>query len=223
MSAPPFSSLTAVAAPLLRANVDTDAIIPSREMKTVAKTGLADGLFAGWRYLTIGGRDPNPEFVLNQPAYAGTQILLAGENFGCGSSREHAVWALAEYGIRAILAPSFAPIFFGNCVRNGIVPVKLDSSIIKDIETFIKVDPQKKRVRVDLANNQVLVDGLGLWPFLLGTEEREMLLEGLDAIDVTLKMRAQIDTFIAADRLRRPWIYLPGNLNPQSYDRTNFD
>jgi 3-isopropylmalate/(R)-2-methylmalate dehydratase small subunit len=126
----PVRLLTAVAAPLLRANIDTDTIIPSREMKSVAKTGLAAGLFAGWRYTAIGGREPNPEFVLNQPAYAGTRILLGGENFGCGSSREHAVWALHEYGIRAVIAPSFAPIFFGNCVRNGIVPVVLPAAQI---------------------------------------------------------------------------------------------
>src|SRR5207302_9959572 len=121
----PFTKLTAVAAPLIRANVDTDAIIPSREMKTVSKTGLADGLFAGWRYREVGGRDPKPDFVLNDRAYAGAQILLSGVNFGCGSSREHAVWALAEYGFRAVLAESFSPIFRGNCVRNGVAPVEL--------------------------------------------------------------------------------------------------
>ena len=125
-----FDVLTAVAAPLLRANVDTDAIIPSREMKSVSKTGLAAGLFAGWRYTQIGGREPDPDFVLNQPAYAGAQVLLAGENFGCGSSREHAVWALLEFGIRAIIAPSFAPIFRMNCVRNGILPVCLPAATI---------------------------------------------------------------------------------------------
>ena len=125
-----FDVLTAVAAPLLRANVDTDAIIPSREMKTVSKTGLAAGLFAGWRYTQIGGREPDSDFVLNQPAYAGAQVLLAGENFGCGSSSEHAVWALLEFGIRAIAAPSFAPIFRMNCVRNGILPVCLPAATI---------------------------------------------------------------------------------------------
>jgi len=118
----PFTRLTAVAVPLIRDNTDTDAIIPSREMKTVSKVGLSDGLFAGWRYREIGGRDPDPTFVLNDPAYAGAQILLGGDNFGCGSSREHAVWALAEYGFRAVLAPSFSPIFAANCVRNGLAP-----------------------------------------------------------------------------------------------------
>ncbi|MDZ4374483.1 MAG: 3-isopropylmalate dehydratase small subunit, partial [Phenylobacterium sp.] len=119
----PLVTVTAVAAPLLRANVDTDAIIPSREMRTVSKTGLADGLFAGWRYTEVGGREPNPAFALNQPAYADAAILLGGPNFGCGSSREHAVWALHEFGFRAVIAPSFSPIFQNNCVRNGIAPV----------------------------------------------------------------------------------------------------
>jgi 3-isopropylmalate/(R)-2-methylmalate dehydratase small subunit len=111
-----------VAAPLLRDNVDTDAIIPSREMKSTGKTGLADGLFSGWRYLEPGSRTPRPSFVLNQPAYAAARILIAGKNFGSGSSREHAVWALAEYGIRAIVAASFAPIFFGNCFATASSP-----------------------------------------------------------------------------------------------------
>lgn len=203
----PFTHLTAVAAPLLRDNIDTDIIIPSREMKTVAKTGLADGLFAGWRYREIGGRDPNPDFVLNQKAYAGTQILLGGGNFGCGSSREHAVWALAEYGIRAILAPSFAPIFFGNCVRNGIVPVRLSVDQVAALAAWVERDPQQHRISVDLERQEVRA-GSDTWAFEIGDEQREMLLSGLDAIDLTWKWRAQIDAFTAADRQARPWIYL---------------
>ena len=124
-----FERLTAVAAPLLYVNIDTDAIIPSREMRSGKKTGLAAGLFAGWRYTQIGSRDPNPQFVLNRPEYIDARILLAGENFGCGSSREHAVWALREYGFRALIAPSFSPIFYNNCVRNGIVPIRLAEPI----------------------------------------------------------------------------------------------
>ncbi len=150
-----FDVLTGVAAPLLRANVDTDAIIPSREMKSVSKHGLADGLFAGWRYLAIGGREPDPGFVLNQPAYAGTSILLAGENFGCGSSREHAVWALDEYGIRAVIAPSFAPIFQGNCVRNGLLPVRLDAGAVARLAEAVAPDPQHRPVTVDLVRLRV--------------------------------------------------------------------
>src|SRR5512145_1859336 len=144
----PFDVLTAVAAPLIRANVDTDAIIPSREMKSVSKQGLADGLFAGWRYTTIGGREPDPAFVLNQPAYAGARILLGGENFGCGSSREHAVWALLEYGIRAV-------IFHGNCVRNGILPVRLDAGSIARLAEAVAPDPQQRQLTVDLVTQHV--------------------------------------------------------------------
>lgn len=202
----PFRSLRAVAAPILRANVDTDAIIPSREMKSVSKTGLADGLFAGWRYTSIGGREPNPEFVLNQPAYVGTKILLGGENFGCGSSREHAVWALHEYGIRVVIAPSFSPIFRGNCVRNGIVPVTLAAEEVAKLAEFVMADPSVHQLEVDLEACEVRA-GANIQRFELESEAREMLLEGLDGIDLTLKHRADIDAFVARDRLQRPWIY----------------
>lgn len=204
----PFTTLTAVAAPLLRANVDTDAIIPSREMKSVSRHGLAEGLFAGWRYLAIGGRDPDQKFVLNQPAYAGARILLAGENFGCGSSREHAVWALAEYGIGAVLAPSFAPIFYGNCVRNGLLPVRLDAASIARLASAVARDPQRRTVTVDLEQQRVTgPDGLE-FAFEAEPEAREMLLAGLDAIDLTFKHRDGIEAFRARDRERRPWVYL---------------
>jgi 3-isopropylmalate/(R)-2-methylmalate dehydratase small subunit len=203
-----FERLTAVAAPLLRANVDTDAIIPSREMRSVAKSGLADGLFAGWRYLQIGGREPNPEFVLNQPAYAGTQILLSGENFGCGSSREHAVWALLEYGIRAVLAPGFAPIFFSNCVRNGILPVRLPAPVIAAIAADVSANPAERRVTVDLVTQRVASPDGSIYEFEIELEAREMLLEGLDAIDLTLQSRDDIAAFESRDRTLRPWIYL---------------
>jgi len=203
-----FDTLTAVAAPIVRANVDTDAIIPSREMKTVAKTGLKDGLFAGWRYLTIGGRDPNPDFVLNQPGYAGTQIILGGDNFGCGSSREHAVWALHEYGIRAVIAPTFAPIFRGNCIRNGIVPVKLPAEQIAKLVAYVQADPAKHRLTVDLPNQTVSTGDGTSCHFDIEAESKEMLLEGLDAIDLTLKARGAIEAFRERDRAERPWIYI---------------
>lgn len=198
----PFTRLTSAAAPLLRDNIDTDAIIPSREMKSTGKTGLADGLFAPWRYLTPGSRDPDPDFILNRPDFAAAQILLGGHNFGCGSSREHAVWALAEYGIRAVIAPSFAPIFAGNCTRNGVVPVELAPEIVAEIAASsapVTVDLEKQRV--SLPNGQH-------WFFEMGAEARAMLLEGLDAVDLTFKHRTEISTFQAADRTARPWIYL---------------
>lgn len=198
--------LTAVAAPLIRANVDTDAIIPSREMKSVSKTGLADGLFAGWRYLTMGARDANPEFILNQPAYAGTRILLGGENFGCGSSREHAVWALHEYGFRVVIAPSFAPIFRSNCVRNGIAPVVLAASDIARLAGQVALDPAAYPVTVDLHQCDVRCADFSI-PFTMDSDSREMLLEGLDAIDRSFKHRDRIDQFMREQRRKRPWLH----------------
>lgn len=203
-----FDVHTGVAAPLLRANVDTDAIIPSREMKSVSKHGLADGLFAGWRYREIGGREPDPAFVLNQPAYTGTSILLAGDNFGCGSSREHAVWALAEYGIRAVIAPGFAPIFHGNCVRNGVVPARVGAAEVARLAEAVAPDPQRRQLTVDLLAQSITgPDGLQV-RFEIEPAAREMLLEGLDAIDLTLRHGAAIEAFLARDRGERPWIYL---------------
>lgn len=198
-----FDRLTAVAAPLLRDNIDTDAIIPSREMKSVSKRGLADGLFAGWRYHAIGGRDANADFILNDPAYAQAQILLTGTNFGCGSSREHAAWALVEYGFRAIIAPSFNPIFRSNCVNNGIVPVELDAAAIAALAQEAGNEP----VTVDL--EQCLVSSpAGSWAFMIDDEARQMLLKGMDAIELTLSRKGAIDAFRAADAAARPWIYL---------------
>ncbi len=204
----PFRKLTAIAAPLIRDNVDTDQIIPSREMKTVGRSGLADGLFAGSRYTEVGGREPDPAFVLNDPRYRAAEILLSGANFGCGSSREHAAWALAEYGFRAVIAPSFNPIFRGNCVRNGIVPVELPPAAIRVIgasESPITVDLERMMVS--------LTDGFG-FPFRIEEEAREMLLEGLDGIELTLRHRGEIETFIVADRATRPWAYTVEDFPP---------
>ena len=195
---PPVPLVEGIAAPLMRDNVDTDAIIPSREITGVGKTGLADGLFAGWRYTS--GREPDPAFVLNRPPYRHAPILLGGANFGCGSSREHAVWALHEYGVRAVIAPSFAPIFAGNCVRNGIVPVALAADTIARLG---------ERVRIDLLAQRVSSDGVDA-TFAIEPEAKAMLAEGLDAIDLTLKNAAAIAAFHSRDRTARPWIYLAG-------------
>lgn len=203
----PLTKLTGVAAPLIRANIDTDAIIPSREMKGVSKTGLADGLFAGWRYVGVGGREPNPDFVLNDPAYAGVRFLLGGENFGCGSSREHAAWALAEYGFRGVLAPSFNPIFFNNCIRNGIAPITVPAATIVALAEEISADPQGRPLTLDMDTLTIsAVSGLAT-PFPLAPEAQEMLLQGLDEIDLTLTAREAITAFREADKTRRPWIY----------------
>lgn len=199
----PLVTLTAKTAPLLRENVDTDAIIPSREMRTVSKTGLADGLFAGWRYTAVGRREPNPDFVLNQPRYADAQILIGGANFGCGSSREHAVWALAEYGFRAIVAPSFSPIFRANCVRNGVAPVVLDDEAVTALAGAAETSVP---VTIDVAAGEVRA-GERRWAFELEDEARTMLVEGLDAIELTLKHSDAIVAYREADQRVRPWIY----------------
>jgi 3-isopropylmalate/(R)-2-methylmalate dehydratase small subunit len=204
----PFTVHTGVAAPLIRANVDTDAIIPSREMTGVSRQGLAQGLFAGWRYREIGGRAPDPAFVLNDPAYAGATILLGGENFGCGSSREHAVWALAEYGFRAIVAASFSPIFQNNCVRNGLLPIVLDLADIEEIARRVAADPQGRPITADLRERRLSLAGGPAYPFQVAEASRTALLEGLDEIAATLRLMDVIQAFRAADRRRRPWAYL---------------
>jgi len=206
-----FTTLTAIAAPLLRINIDTDAIIPSREMKRVSKSGLSEGLFAGWRYQAPGSREENPDFILNQAPYRQARILLSGINFGCGSSREHAVWALHEWGIRAVVAPSFGSIFQGNCVRNGIVPVVLDNAIVESLARQVESDPAKNLVTVDLVDCAVIAPDGSRHTFAIPEADREMLLEGLDPIAVTLKRDPEILAFREQDKLRRPWIYLPKN------------
>lgn len=203
-----FTRLTAIAAPLLRINVDTDAIIPSREMKKVSKVGLKDGLFAGWRYRDPVARSEDPDFVLNRPPYRDARILLTGLNFGCGSSREHAVWALHEWGIRCIIAPSFGAIFYGNCVRNGILPIVLDAARVEALAAQVERAPAQP-LTVDLVAGTITMPDDSSVGFDVPPADREMLLEGLDAIAVTLKRSAGIDAFQAADRARRPWIYLP--------------
>jgi len=196
-----------VAAPLLRNNIDTDAIIPSREMKRVSKQGLGEGLFAAWRYTLPGGREPNPDFVLNHADYAGTSILLGGLNFGCGSSREHAVWALKEFGIRAVIAPSFGSIFYSNCIRNGILPVVLDETKLSELAAAVEAEPQSAQIEIDLPKQEVLSpDGIR-YGFELDSGHKRMLLEGLDGIALTLQHAADIDAFESKDRAARPWIY----------------
>lgn len=201
-----FTLHTGIAAPLLRINVDTDAIIPSREMKTVGKRGLAEGLFAGWRYLAQGSREPNPEFVLNQPAYKGTSILISGANFGCGSSREHAVWALAEYGIRCVIAPSFGAIFHNNCIRNGLLPLVLEDATIQHLAAQLSPGAA---LTIDLESCTLTAPDGAAIAFQVDPGHRMMLLEGLDAIGLTLKHQALIDAHLERDRANRPWVYSP--------------
>jgi 3-isopropylmalate/(R)-2-methylmalate dehydratase small subunit len=204
-----FVHLKAVAAPLLRVNIDTDVIIPSREMKGVSKTGLSVGMFANWRYTDVVNRVANPEFVLNQPPYAKAQILLSGSNFGCGSSREHAVWAMKEWGFRAVIAPSFGAIYYGNCIRNGILPVVLPDEVVQAMAAWVERAPQANLVEIDLPSQKVLAAD-GSHVFSIGESDKLMLLEGLDPIGVTLKRDDAIQAFEAKDRSARPWVYING-------------
>ena len=204
----PFRQITAVAAPLLRDNVDTDSIIPSREIQRVGKSGLAAGLFAGWRYQNAVARQPDPGFILNQPPYSEAHILLTGENFGCGSSREHAVWALYEYGIRVVLAPSFAPIFFDNCINNGLLAACVPGEALQAMARAIAIDPVSNPLTVDLTCCTVSAAAMPAVDFQIGADARARLLAGLDAIELTLRSSAAIDAFQARDRQLRPWVYL---------------
>lgn len=202
----PFTTVRGIAAPLMRINVDTDAIIPSREMKQVSKSGLADGLFAGWRYLEAGSRKPDPRFILNREPYDRACVLVSGRNFGCGSSREHAVWALGEWGIRVIIAPSFGSIFESNCLRNGLLPVRLPPDAIDSIAAAITEDPLEHLLTVDLETREVVMSGRA-WAFEIPDREREMLLRGLSPIGITLEREDLISRFEAEDRSRRPWAH----------------
>ncbi len=193
------ATLTARAAPIMIDNIDTDTIIPSREMRSTGRDGLADGMFAPWRYNDADARIENPDFALNQPQFRGTQIIAGGANFGCGSSREHAVWALAEYGIKAIIAESFAPIFYGNCIRNFVLPITLDRAVVERLAG--------QEVIVSLAAQTVSHAGTA-HPFTIDPEAKQMLAEGLDAIDLTLTQSDAIAAWTAADRAARPWVYL---------------
>jgi len=200
----PLKTHNGIAAVLMRDNVDTDQIIPSREMKSVGRLGLADGLFAGWRYTDPSSRTPDPEFVLNKSDHVGASILIGGENFGCGSSREHAVWALKEFGIRIVIAKSFGEIFHGNCVRNGLLPITLSVEIVDGLAK----KEQPLRLAIDLESQTLTVAGTGeTHAFAIDAYAKRLLVEGLDPIALTLKSGNEIDAFFERDRAERPWVY----------------
>ena len=201
---------TGVAAPLLRDNVDTDAIIPSREMRRVSRSGLADGLFANWRYFDPATRVPDPAFILNHPDRAGASILLVGPNFGCGSSREHAVWALDEFGIRVIVAPDFGPIFRKNCAANGLLPACAPLVAIRELAAWTDEAPQRNLLTLDLRTCEIASDGASV-PFDIPRGQRLRLLRGLDDIALTRTRSAQIDAFERARFEAHPWVRLRGN------------
>jgi 3-isopropylmalate/(R)-2-methylmalate dehydratase small subunit len=173
----PFKELNATAVPLREENVDTDQIIPARYLTAVTKEGMGDGLFSSWRYLA--GGVPNPDFVLNQPEYDGAEVLIAGRNFGSGSSREHAVWAITEYGFRCVIAPVFADIFYNNSLKNGLLPVPLPEETVQMLWDLVEEDP-KTRIRVDLTNQQVFLPDGQVYSFDIDPFRKMCLLDGVD-------------------------------------------
>ncbi|BDI05208.1 3-isopropylmalate dehydratase small subunit [Sphaerotilus microaerophilus] len=207
-----FTVHKGLVAPMDRANVDTDAIIPKQFLKSIQRTGFGPNLFDEWRYLDPGepGQDPavrkpNPDFVLNQPRYQGASILLARENFGCGSSREHAPWALDQYGFRAIIAPSFADIFFNNCFKNGLLPIVLPENVVARLfdEVFAHVGYQ---LTIDLPQQVVLTpDGQAI-PFDVQAFRKYCLVNGFDDIGLTLRHADKIRAFEAERLVRMPWL-----------------
>jgi len=203
-----FNQHEGIAASIIRNNIDTDAIIPSVEMKRVSKKGLSEGLFAGWRYTDRVARVPSPEFILNQEAYRNTSILLSGKNFGCGSSREHAVWALDEFGIRVIVASSFGAIFHANCVANGLLPISLSAEVIAQLADLVAKNPQQNQLLVDLENRSVSGPTGETFKFEMADSDAEMLLNGWDPVTLTLRLDNEIQSFRQKDRKTRPWIYL---------------
>ncbi|MDM5074784.1 3-isopropylmalate dehydratase small subunit [Aeromonas media] len=190
-----FKQHKGIVVPLDSANVDTDAIIPKQFLQKVNRIGFGKHLFHDWRFLDDAGQQPNPEFVLNQPQFAGASILLARENFGCGSSREHAPWALADYGFKTIIAPSFADIFYGNAINNGMVPVRLKEEEVEALFQLVAAQPGIE-IDVDLEANQVCAGEL-TFGFEIDEFRRYCLLNGLDAIGLTLQHEAAISAFEA--------------------------
>ena len=199
-----FVSLRAVAIPLDRNNVDTDAVIPARFLKTVKRTGLGAGLFHAWRFDADGNEVP--DFPLNQTPYRGGKILVSGENFGCGSSREHAVWALMDFGIRAVIAPSFSDIFSANGLKNGLLPVRLASGEVRELIRHLSERPGE-RVSVDLPAQTVAGPDGALYRFEIGSFAKECLLKGLDETALTLRHEADIARYERDGKKNRPWLF----------------
>ena len=208
-----FTRLEGLVAPLDRANIDTDAIIPKQFLKSIKRSGFGPNLFDEWRYLDVGqpGRDNsqrprNLDFVLNQPRYQGAQILLTRKNFGCGSSREHAPWALLDFGFQAVIAESFADIFFNNCFKNGILPIVLPAAELDALFAQVEATPGYK-LTIDLERQLVLCpDGKAL-PFAVDAFRKECLINGWDDIGLTLRHADLIRNFEAKRRIEQPWLF----------------
>jgi 3-isopropylmalate/(R)-2-methylmalate dehydratase small subunit len=198
-----FSALTGVAAPLKMINVDTDKIIPKQYLKTIERTGLGKGLFAEMRYRDDGSE--NPDFVLNRPAYRNAKVLVAGDNFGCGSSREHAPWALLDFGIRCVISTSFADIFYNNCFKNGILPVKVTPEELEKLFDDAERGANAT-LTIDLEKQEIRGPDGGAIRFDIDPHRKHCLLNGLDDIDLTLEKRDQIESFEKKASRARPWI-----------------
>jgi 3-isopropylmalate/(R)-2-methylmalate dehydratase small subunit len=207
-----FTLHKGLVAPMDRDNVDTDAIIPKQFLKSIARSGFGPNLFDAWRYLDPGepgqdpaSRKPNPDFVLNQPRYAGASVLLARENFGCGSSREHAPWALQQYGFRALIAPSFADIFFNNCFKNGVLPIVLPASQVAKLFDEVLAFPGYS-LGIDLPRQVVIKPDGSEWAFDVQPFRKYCLLNGFDDIGLTLRHADKIRQFEAQRLARLPWL-----------------
>ncbi len=208
-----FTQVDSLVVPLDRPNVDTDAVIPKQFLKSIKRTGFGPNLFDEWRYLDAGlpGQDcaqrpRNPQFSLNQPRYEGAQILLARENFGCGSSREHAAWALLEFGFRALIAPSFGDIFCTNCFKNGVLPVVLNASIVSRLFRAVAATAGY-RLRVNLQKQTVTTPSGEEMAFDVDSDTKSRLLNGLDDIGLTLESAPQIRDYEARRRELEPWLF----------------
>jgi 3-isopropylmalate/(R)-2-methylmalate dehydratase small subunit len=209
----PFTVLEGLVAPLDRANVDTDAIIPKQFLKSIKRTGFGPNLFDEWRYLDVGQpgvdnskRPLNPDFVLNQPRYQGASVLLARKNFGCGSSREHAPWALEQYGFRAIIAPSFADIFFNNCYKNGLLPIVLSEQAVDQLFNQVKAFPGYQ-LRIDLPAQTVsTLNSDTVHHFEIDAFRKHCLINGLDDIGLTLQHADKIRSFEERHLVTFPWL-----------------
>jgi 3-isopropylmalate/(R)-2-methylmalate dehydratase small subunit len=201
-----FSKLSAVAAPLLRENIDTDIVIPiSRMVGNSSRGNLGQWCFSALRYQPDGSE--NPQFILNRAPYRGAEILLTGANFGCGSSREAAVWALQEMGVRCLIGSSFGDIFFNNCFQNGLLPVLLDRATVESMARELELSQGSGRISVDLTDMSVTAPSGKRYAFAVEPKRRQALLAGLDEIGITLERAAEIAAFQAEDRRRRPWVH----------------
>jgi 3-isopropylmalate/(R)-2-methylmalate dehydratase small subunit len=209
-----FTTLDGLVVPLDRANVDTDAIIPKQFLKSIKRAGFGPNLFDEWRYLDHGEpgmdpstRKPNPEFVLNFPRYKGASVLLARDNFGCGSSREHAPWALEDYGIRAIIAPSYADIFYNNCFKNGILPIVLDAAVVDRLFRECEAG-DGYRLHVDLDQQTVTTPGGEVLAFEVDGGRKHRLFNGLDDIGLTLLRADEIKAYEERRKQEAPWLFV---------------